>query len=75
MNERQDLLNLLEGNEIHSISFEGVVGVFDGRLWRDGIVIDRRPTVITLRRLFGELFAQEFDPCWAADLHDELGLA
>lgn len=59
-NEQLELLEFLEGEEIWSCQHEGCVGVHRGQLIMDGKVIDKRPTLKTLRALFHDLTKQEF---------------
>lgn len=57
---RAEYLEALEGQEVRSIRFEGVVGIHDGKLYRDGELIDIPLSTDILRILFNELFENEF---------------
>lgn len=56
---RNEYLEFLEGYEILSIHFEGVVGVFNGQIWQNGKIIDADPSKKTLKILTHELIEYE----------------
>ena len=58
--EREELLDTLEGCEVLSPHFEGCVMVVDGRIIQDGEIIREEPTLEELRTLMREEFAYEF---------------
>lgn len=53
-------LDLLEGQEVLSIEYASCVGVSAGKIWSYGKCINAQPTLDDLKRLFAELFANEF---------------
>ena len=57
---RAELLSVLEGTEVMSVPHEGVVGIIRGQIWRNGKIIDRKPSLETLRTLLREKFREEF---------------
>lgn len=60
MTTRFEYLEALEGREVHSIQFEGVVMVKDGKVWQKGKVVSELPSMPTLRNLFNDAFYDEF---------------
>jgi hypothetical protein len=72
--KHQEYLEVLEGQEVISLTYEGVVGISDGKIWKDGAVIVETPTFEQLKTLFGELFENEFGTSDVrAVLADEFG--
>jgi len=55
-----ELMEELEGREILSMNYEGCVGVKEGKVIREGEVIDTLDTNKKISNLFGELFYNEF---------------
>lgn len=53
---RQEILDCLEGMEILSITFEGVVGIHDGQVIQAGQVIDPKPSREVLSDLLHEAY-------------------
>ena len=56
---KNEYLSFLEGYEVSSIHFEGVIGVFQGKIWQDGKIIDAKPTKETLKIITAEYIEQE----------------
>lgn len=56
---KNEYLSFLEGYEILSIYFGGTIGVFQGKIWQDGKIIDAKPTKKILKILTDELIKQE----------------
>lgn len=57
--KRKDYLEILEGQEFLSLSFEGCVGIHDGKLWKCGIVLLSYINKATLSLLFSEMCRAE----------------
>lgn len=57
--QKDEYLSFLEGCEVSSIHFEGVIGVYQGKIWRDGKIIDAKPTKKTLKIITAEYIEQE----------------
>jgi len=52
---KKDYLEALEGQEVISLTFEGVVGIKNGQIIKAGEVIDADPSLETLKNLFREM--------------------
>lgn len=59
--KKSEYLEFLEGCEILSVLFAGVVAVQDGKIWQDGKVIVENPTTKQLAILTREEFNNEFE--------------
>lgn len=68
---RIDYLELLEGEEVLSVSFEGCVGVRNGQVIQGGEIVDENPSLEILKTLFDEAFEYEFGGLSAEDLLNE----
>ena len=68
---KQELLEMLEGQEILSIDFEGCVMVHNSQVIQMGEVIDANPTKLTLQSLWSELMVDEGIDYIMADLLEE----
>ena len=57
---KQEIIKTLEGQEVLSIQFEGIVAIKDGKVinYHDGKMIN--PTIAQWKELFQEAFEQEF---------------
>ena len=68
--EKKHLLDALEGEEILSQTFEGVVLVKNGQIIQYGEVIDPDPHRDTLAALLGETLECELGPDWEEAILD-----
>ena len=57
--QRNERLEILEGCEVISTHFEGVVGIMGGQLWQNGKIIRETIPSDELKILIDELFYQE----------------
>jgi hypothetical protein len=74
---REEILRTLDGVEITSEYWAGVITVRDGQIIRDGLIIEPMPTLEEARTLLNEMVHQEFgtDEELAALLDREFGNA
>lgn len=72
---REEILRTLDGVEIKSEHWAGVVMVKDGQIIQDGLIIESLPTLHEARILLNEMVHQEFgtDEELAALLDQEFG--
>ncbi len=68
---RDEYLRALEGQEVISRTFESVVGVIEGKIYRNGEVVVDEPTSEQLRTLFNELFENEFGTEWVDPVEEQ----
>jgi len=58
--EKKEILETLEGMEIKSITFEGVVLIENGQLWRDGKIIKKTISSKDAKILMNDAYENEF---------------
>lgn len=69
-----EYLKSLDGCEVNSLKYEGVVGVRGHNVVQHGKVIDTLGTISKAKALFDEMFVNEFGSNYMNDLCKEMEL-